>query len=92
MNGVSLFAFLDGSVPPREDVLHESITDFIVPPNQAIRTPEWKYIHTDADQGVTEELYDLVTDPYELANLASDPDFVTLKQELAATLAVRRAE
>ena len=92
MNGVSLFAFLDGSVPPREDVLHESVTNFIVPPNQAIRTPEWKYIHLDAPMGITEELYDLVADPYELANLAMDPDFVTLKDELAATLAVRRAE
>ena len=92
MNGASLFAFLDGSVAPREDVLHESVTNFIVPPNQAIRTPEWKYIHLDAPMGITEELYDLVADPYELANLAMDPDFVTLKQELAATLAARRTE
>jgi arylsulfatase A-like enzyme len=91
-NGSSLFAFLDGSLPPREDALHESITDFIVPPNQALRTPEWKYIHHDTTQGITEELYDLVADPYELDNLAFDPTLQALKQDLAAQLAVRRAE
>jgi arylsulfatase A-like enzyme len=92
MNGASLFAFLDGSLPPREDALHESVTNYIVPPNQALRTPEWKYIHLDAPSGIDEELYDLVADPYELVNLASDPAFLSLKQDLAAQLAVRRAE
>jgi N-acetylglucosamine-6-sulfatase len=92
VNGQSLFGFLDGTSPPREDALHESITDFIAKPSQSLRTPEWKYIHTDDAGGVTEELYDLASDPYELANLAFDPAFTSLKQEFAALLAVRQGE
>jgi N-acetylglucosamine-6-sulfatase len=92
VNGQSLFGFLDGTGPLREDVLHESVTNYIAQPNQALRTSEWKYIHTDGGAGVVEELYDLVADPYELANLAFAPELQDLKQELAALLAVRRGE
>lgn len=92
VNGQSLFGFVDGTTPPREDVLHASITDFIAKPSQAIRTHEWKYIHTDDDGGVVEELYDLVADPYEISNLAFQPELQSLKAELAALLAVRQSE
>lgn len=92
VNGMDLFALLDGTVAPREDALHESVSDFIAVPNQALRTSEWKYIHSDAPSGVVEELYDLTADPYELANLALDPELQDLKQELAALLAVRQTE
>jgi N-acetylglucosamine-6-sulfatase len=92
MNGQSILALLDGSAPPREDAMHENFSSFIFTPSQGLRTDEWKYIHSDATQGVTEELYDLVADPYELVNLAFDPDFQAIKQELAALLAVRQSE
>lgn len=92
MDGQSLFDFLDGTIVAREDVLHESFTDFIVPPNEALRTPEWKYVHSSTAAGITEELYDLVADPYELDNLAFDPTLQALKQDLAAQLAVRLVE
>ncbi len=48
--------------------------------NHAIRTERWRYIHY-ADGG--EELYDHDRDPYEWTNLANDPAFASVKDDLA---------
>jgi arylsulfatase A-like enzyme len=52
---------------------------------KAVRTTRYKYIdwtqHPDCD-----ELYDLATDPYELANLAREPGSAALRAELRTDL------
>lgn len=51
--------------------------------NHALRTERWRYIRY-ADGG--EELYDHTNDPNEWHNLATKPEFETLKSELAKSL------
>lgn len=53
------------------------------PGNHALRTERWRYIRY-ADGG--EELYDHENDPNEWTNLASKPEFTTVKAELAKSV------
>ena len=48
--------------------------------NHAVRSEGWRYIRY-ADGG--EELYDETKDPYEWKNLATNPEYVKLKEEMA---------
>lgn len=63
--------------PTREGFLIEYYSDTVFPRirnmgYQAVRTRRWKYIHyTDLDGA--DELYDLMSDPYELTNRIGDP-------------------
>ena len=50
------------------------------PGNHAIRSKRWRYIRY-ADGG--EELYDHSNDPHEWTNLANQPKFAAIKNELA---------
>ncbi len=86
-DGADLIDFLRQGGPWREDVLVQSPGEFITRPNRAVRTERWKWIETDATAGVREELYDLVNDPLELTNLASDPARVSEREALRARLA-----
>ncbi|QGJ70444.1 Choline-sulfatase [Planctomycetales bacterium 10988] len=51
--------------------------------NHGIRTEKWRYIHY-ADG--TEELYNMLEDPNEWENLASDPQYATVIKKLKAWL------
>jgi arylsulfatase A-like enzyme len=51
--------------------------------NHAVRSEKWRYIRY-ADGG--EELYDHEKDPYEWTNLASKPEFASVKEDLAKSL------
>ncbi|MCM2372940.1 sulfatase [Aporhodopirellula aestuarii] len=51
--------------------------------NHSVKTETHRYIRY-ADGG--EELYDVLQDPYEWKNLAMDPSFTAIKEELAAWL------
>jgi len=51
-----------------------------LPNNHAVRTEQWRYIRY-RDGG--EELYDQHKDPDEFRNLAGDPKYTSLKQDLA---------
>jgi arylsulfatase A-like enzyme len=51
--------------------------------NHAVRSERWRYIRY-ADGG--EELYDHQTDPLEWKNLASDPQYASVKRDLAKWL------
>lgn len=53
----------------------------IIPPSEALRTERWKYFRYINDPS-HEELYDLSVDPLEKNNLADDPAFQTILQEL----------
>ena len=50
---------------------------------RAIRTPEWKYSYVPQD---IDELYDLVNDPHELANLVDREEYAEVKAGLKAEL------
>ncbi len=60
-------------------------TPFNVPGDftKAIRTRRWRYIWYSNGE---EELYDHETDPHELKNLAADPDFATIRDQLKMEL------
>jgi len=47
-------------------------------------------VKTPAQSGVTEELYDLDADPWELVNLAAQPAFAPTLQQLRDRLVVLR--
>ena len=72
---------LDGrsllSGPPRKEIYVEYFSDTVFPRirkmgYQAVRTDRWKYIHYRELQGA-DELYDLLSDPFELNNRIADP-------------------
>ena len=77
MQGRSLGPLLSGSDPPadwRTDFFYEHHTlPHMVPPNEGVRTGDWKYIRYVEPNPLVEELYDLKTDPVDLHNLAGDP-------------------
>ena len=96
VDGESLVPLLEGGAPGdvgwRSSFLIENFLTFVVRPSSGVRTGRWKYVETDAGAGVTTELYDLASDPYELHNLAFDPDHQVVQVLLARRLAELRAE
>ena len=57
--------------------------------NHAIRTERWRYIrYANGD----EELYDHSVDPYEWKNLAKNPEYNSIKKELAAHMPTENAK
>lgn len=49
----------------------------IIPPNEGVRSEQWKYIRYLASQPMYEELYDLASDPDESQNLVGKPSAAT---------------
>ena len=60
---------------------HAAITHLDQPESYAISTEHWRYIHY---QGGDEELYDIVSDPYEWHNLAPDTEHAAKLTEMRA--------
>jgi arylsulfatase A-like enzyme len=95
-DGMSLVPFLKGNTPAnwRTGVLLEweggnatgddETAPTAIPGFWAIRTDRYKYV--ELDTGET-ELYDLQTDPYELANQTNNPALAALKANLVQQLA-----
>ena len=84
VDGVSLNSLLkgDGKVTWRDATFHEFFFHEGVNPYpvwQAVRTREWKYIRFD--KPFDEELYDLKKDPYEITNLAANPNYKQILKE-----------
>jgi len=90
-DGVSLLPLLDGDVSNlgRDALLEVNTTSITAPKWAAIRTtPEaaegrWHYVEYETGE---RELYDLANDPWELENLASDPDTADLRANLSDRL------
>jgi arylsulfatase A-like enzyme len=92
VDGVSFTPLLDGSTPPepwRTDFLTEGWPASHV--WATVREGQWKYTELPVTPGEPDtdfeiELYDLVNDPYELANLESDPQHEDRIDTMAARL------
>ena len=52
-----------------------------IPKSEGVRTEEWKYFRY-VDHPEWEELYNLIDDPQETRNLASDPDSQAILEAL----------
>lgn len=55
-----------------------------IPSSEGIRTEKWKYIHYTDFAAPYEELYNLVSDPFETQNLIGDREFLRQQQTLTA--------
>lgn len=87
VNGRSLVPLLDDpAVPWRDEILFEHFGGWYTGANTGIRTHAWKLIRTTATSGVTLELYDMNTDPFELDNRAEDPALAAVVADLSARL------
>ena len=87
LDGISLEPALLGNAPlPRRPILLENLDRSRVPQQRlyrGVRTPRWAYF--EAAHGEV-ELYDLTADPFQLENLAREPELKSQRRELAASL------
>ena len=88
MQGQSLLPILkDPEVKGRKDwYYHHDIFSRAkgppLPRCEGVRTERWKYIHYKDTDPVQEELFDLDDDPLEERNLASNPEYATVLNQL----------
>ncbi|MGV3663937.1 MAG: sulfatase [Prosthecobacter sp.] len=85
MQGRSLKPLLEGRTPAdwRTEFFYEHHTKpDRIPPVEAVRTQRWKYIRWLAPNPITEELYNLESDPLEEKNLVGDPVYTSSLQAL----------
>ncbi|MEM7234524.1 MAG: sulfatase [Planctomycetota bacterium] len=84
MQGRSLLPVLDGNdVAWRRDWLYEHrFQHGAIPQCEGVRTSRWKFVRFTKVRPRVEELYDLQNDPRELTNLASDPEYATVLEDL----------
>jgi arylsulfatase A-like enzyme len=68
--------FPSGTPRPRPPLLREREGEGHA---KMVRTHRWKYVHDTFDQ---DELYDMERDPWELTNLAYDPQYAEVKAEM----------
>lgn len=79
-DGESLKPVIDGGART-SPVLMEYAAEASYAPLVCIREGRWKYIHCELDP---EQLFDLDTDPKELANLADNPSYAEVLEEFRA--------
>lgn len=92
IDGQSLVPLLRGESPSdwRTSFLIEYNTDIVFPRvltmgYKALRTNRWKYIRYNDLDGM-DELYDLQSDPYEMANLIDEPESDATVRRLSAEI------
>ncbi len=89
VDGVSLLPLLNNKKTTwREDLLfeHWPTEDGIgskIPEFYAVRNAEWKYVEFSTGE---KELYDLTNDPYELENVANQPEYAEIQKQLKTRL------
>ena len=62
-----------------------------IPPSEAVRTSQWKYIRYTTQKPVYEQLFDLKADPEERQNLVANPDHKKTLDRLRTRWAALRA-
>jgi len=85
MQGASLVPILDGGSPAewRTDFFVEHLMENeTIPKHEGVRGERYKYARYFEQEPVHEELYDLLSDPMETRNLATDPDHLEILAEL----------
>jgi alpha-L-rhamnosidase len=66
----------------RDTILIEHLWEFEnIPPSEGVRTAEWKYFRYVNDKS-WEALYNLKTDPKETNNLANNPEYKNVLENL----------
>jgi choline-sulfatase len=85
VDGGSLLAHLSGA-PDRDEAVAEYLAEGAVAPIVMIRRGRHKFIHSAADP---DQLFDLMSDPHEQANLAGDPASAGLVREFRREVAAR---
>ena len=89
VNGMSLVPLLkDANADWRDAILleHWPTEDGVgskIPEFYAVRTADWKYVEYSTGE---KELYDLKNDPYELENIADQPEHAEIQKELKLRL------
>jgi len=81
MDGRSLVGLVDGSEVDERDVLAEMHSEGVYAPCFMVRRDKFKYIHI---HGGGAQLFDLARDPGEWHNLAGNPDFAEVEDDLRA--------
>jgi choline-sulfatase len=81
LHGRSLVPFLQNRTPTdwRDDMHHQCNGVELYYSQRAVMTKDWKYVFNGFD---FDELYDRRTDPLELKNLADDPQYQPILQEM----------
>uniref|UniRef100_UPI003216DDBE alpha-L-rhamnosidase-related protein n=1 Tax=uncultured Draconibacterium sp. TaxID=1573823 RepID=UPI003216DDBE len=82
--GRSLFPIVSGKQKEldRDTILIEHLWEFEnIPPSEGVRTEDWKYFRYVNDKSI-EELYNLKEDTKETKNLAADPKYKNILNEL----------
>jgi len=85
MQGRSLVPLLRGEVPPdwRTDFFVEHLYDHPqIPKHEGVRGERYKYARYFEQTPIYEELYDLLEDPMETINLAGDPAYLDILNQL----------
>ncbi len=88
MDGMSLSSFIRGKdAPTRTDFFMEHV-DIIkvetpIPDSRGVRSKEWKYIRYVNIEPEVEELYHISQDPRESTNLAKDPKYKAIRDQMA---------
>jgi choline-sulfatase len=85
LDGRSLLPHLAGA-PDRDEVVAEYLAEGAIAPIVMIRRGRHKFIHSPADP---DQLFDLVSDPHERANLAGDLESAHLVEEFRREIATR---
>ncbi len=85
LTGMSLLPFMEGRPPEVwRDEMHSQCNGVeLYYTQRSVMTRNYKYVYNGFD---CDELYDLRNDPHEMRNLASDPAYETVKQEMCGRM------
>jgi len=91
MQGRSLRPIVHGNTPAdwRDDFFYDYIFEMYpgdIPRSIGVRTDFWKYVRYTARRPQYEQLFDLRNDPHETNNLAQDPAYASVLQDMRERL------
>ena len=86
IDGRSLLPLAQGKDDPIDEAIGEYCAEMTPYPVFMIRRKQFKYIHCDPDPP---QLFDVVSDPLEKLNLATDPKFQTVRDSFATEVQQR---